>query len=90
LLTFPIFLSYYRRVHEGAADWFHERKHQFACTFFLDHNLSRYTYITNNAAEQTNSGIGEAKESPIVDLVVGLGRKTAKKFVMRFFNMPSF
>lgn len=74
----------YNSTHSpDAADWFHERKDEFATTKFLDDGLPCYGNISNNAAEQTNSGILANRRAPIVDMSAGMARRISKQFLSR-------
>jgi hypothetical protein len=54
-----------RLANPQAADWFDERKEQFATHRFLDHDVPRFGKVTSNGAENTNSAILNIRSLPI-------------------------
>jgi hypothetical protein len=74
-------LQYLEHLDKDIADWFHERKEQFAAYLFLLEGKPRFGKQLNNAAEQMNSVIEELRQQPILDLLVGLSQWMIKKFV---------
>jgi hypothetical protein len=61
-----------RVANPKAADWFHDRKEQFATYCFLDHDVPRFGKVTSNGAENTNSAILTIRSLPITAMLVEL------------------
>lgn len=76
-------LNYIREINEQIAAWFDTRKDEFAEVRFLALGLVRYGDTSNNSAEATNSAITEARNSPIIDCVMSLARRTANHILQR-------
>ena len=62
--TWEEYESFYYSLHNlnlEAATWFHENRREFVAFFFLMLDSPRFGDLLNNASEQTNSAIVDAR-----------------------------
>jgi hypothetical protein len=70
-MEYTYWLGKLKKENEGAAEWFDERKEQFATYIVLQEGYKHFGHVTNNAAEQFNSVLRkkEWRNLPIISFV---------------------